>query len=817
MLAESISKSELKSMLRALVSGRYHLLLGAGASHGSRDSKGNPMPLARGLADEISLRFSIPGDESSLVESYERAVRKNGSRKVYEYLRSRFYRCDPDGWLEQLVKVPWQRVWTLNIDDTYERAHRRARSIGRQLDTVSWDDTYSGEALRLQVVHLHGHVVDESPRTLVFSILEYLNATEAAHAWHRVFGDSFVSSPYVIIGANLRDEYDLARVLRERRPQATAPSIYVAPSISEGMQDDLRSWGFIPIQASGREFVEELMSLAQPIIDEGVSAWGLAGQSAELLRFSQQFKMLETRATLPQGRDHDFYLGDVPSWSDIVNNRDSIFGWTEVALRRATEILEESPEHAQLLVALGAKFSGRTTGLFRIAREMNDRHIRTFIYRGEGRVDIDAVHSYLRDSGEAVLIFDGLADFADDIDDLLHRCNKGGNNLLVIAAENSRRTPLLLARLSSNNFRRDNVVEISHNFGRRDARTLVAKLGPIGRLGKLTPMPHQRQISHFTRNGLFVGMAELEGGIGFKARMRKEIDHLHDKWMIRVVLLASLVETLNYAVPVQLAATAVGESAERIFSAIEQDNAMAALIEIDGELCLHPRMRHLLVDELILRIGRSETADLLGNFVKRARPYINERTQFSRSLTARIVVGLLRAKALAKWIGTEDLDNWYEDVRPQYGWNGRYWEQRAIAASLVNNFSLAESFAEKSVSLAPDSYRYTNLGTILLKKAAMAASISEDESERVYLRARQSLDKAYGLDGKNIVPLLSFLEGSLKVLVGGISRQGVLYETIVRDWSDRYADARLRQGAEISTDIRENLDFLRRRWDALED
>ena len=664
------------------------------------------------------------------------------------------------------------------------------------------------------MLHLHGHVMDDRPRRLIFSVVEYLNATEEAHAWHRVFGDSFVSSPYVIIGARLRDEYDLARVLRERRPSSGTPSLYVSPNITDGMCEDLKSWGFVPIRATGEDFVTELLEVAQPLIDEQIGSWGLSGQSGELLRFSQQFKIMESKTTLPESNGHDFYLGSPPEWSDIVANKDAIFNWTREGVRHAIENLEIENEYARLLIMWGARFSGRTTVLLRIAREMNRQHLRTFVYRGNERLDVEAAYSYIRDAGETVLIFDGLADFADDVDDLLRRCANAHSKVLIIAAENSRRAPLVLARISGFNLQKGNIIEIPR-LDRQAARLLVGKLRDAGRLGKITPVKPDGQIAHFTRNGLFVGMAELESGSGFIARMRQEVDSLGVGWEARLVLLASLIETLNYSVPVQLAAGATGVNVEEILKRVTGDNSLSALMEVDNDLCLHPRMRILLVDELIQRLGNQETAQLLGSFVRYARPYINPRTQSIRSTTARIVAGLMRAKSLMKWLGLANLDKWYESMLPYYGWNGKYREQRAIAASLSKEYGLAESFAEKAVTLAPDSFRYNTLGNMLLDKAAALVQLSESEAERVYLRAREFLDKAYDLDKYNIVPLLSFLENSMKILRGGLSVQSGLYETISNDWSDRYADAQLRHSARVSNEVRDNLALLSRRWQAL--
>ena len=68
MVLEALSKTEQKSMFRVLAAGRYQLLLGAGASVGSRDASGAAMPMARELASQISDKFGTMTDEESLIK-----------------------------------------------------------------------------------------------------------------------------------------------------------------------------------------------------------------------------------------------------------------------------------------------------------------------------------------------------------------------------------------------------------------------------------------------------------------------------------------------------------------------------------------------------------------------------------------------------------------------------------------------------------------------------------------------------------------------------------------------------------------------------
>jgi hypothetical protein len=182
---DEISESESIACRRAVRNGRYHLMLGAGASLGSADSVGRPLPAAAGLAEELSTEFKVPLEKGDLLwRIYARSVDRHGAARVYAWLRARFDGCLPPPWMFKCANAPWEMVWTLNLDDSFERAYSPGRSdMARKLAVVSWDDEFRMQTgKQLTVVHLHGHVRDADARALVFSLSEYTDSILARAA-----------------------------------------------------------------------------------------------------------------------------------------------------------------------------------------------------------------------------------------------------------------------------------------------------------------------------------------------------------------------------------------------------------------------------------------------------------------------------------------------------------------------------------------------------------------------------------------------------------------------------------------------------------
>ena len=175
------------------------------------------MPTGVGLRDALVEDFEIDtgGEEISLVQAYS-YLRSSEPDRLTKYLREWFVDCQPT-WQPSLAEFNWSRIWTLNIDDVAEKAFNKQ---GRTVKPLAWNERFSDRnSLNAhQIIHLHGlasrlEIGKSNEEVLVFSILEYIRAVSSPHTWHKVFLDQFAERPFLIIGAQLTEEIDLAEVL----------------------------------------------------------------------------------------------------------------------------------------------------------------------------------------------------------------------------------------------------------------------------------------------------------------------------------------------------------------------------------------------------------------------------------------------------------------------------------------------------------------------------------------------------------------------------------------------------------------------------
>jgi hypothetical protein len=94
-----------------------------------------------------------------------------------------------------------------------------------------------------------------------------------------------------------------------------------------------------------------------------------------------------------------------------------------------------------------------------------------------------------------------------------------------------------------------------------------------------------------------------------------------------------------------------------------------------------------------------------------------------------------------------------------YGWDGGYWEQRAISERRRHNWPLAETYAAKAAGLIRDDHRLTTLGTILLHRARADRALELEDARAVVDRAHNVLLEANGLRPQSPVAPLAALRG----------------------------------------------------------
>ncbi|MDR0847753.1 MAG: SIR2 family protein [Propionibacteriaceae bacterium] len=663
--------------------------------------------------------------------------------------------------MEYYARSPWSTVWTLNVDDTFEAAYRSvATESMKRIQTLNWDDEYR-QGRELNVVHLHGVVDQDALRKLVFSLSQYAGAAATPAAWPVNFRDSYGNSPFVIIGARMRDEPDIEAVIRSRRPTHAAPSFYVSKTISAATRDDLIRWGLVPVELSAEDFVLEWGELTGLDLEHGI-----AGDEELAMRVGHQFTELNISSSPSVQRGHDFLGGDEPLWSDIENHLAAELEWVSSAKADCDQIGQTI--HTSTLIAYtGKRLTGRSTGLLQVGYHLRAGSWRTFLFRGSGRIDKEAILGFASNGKSLALLFDGVAAFVDDVDQLVADARSAGLSVICVAVDDSHEEANIVGKMQNAHLAHHRVASIRDRLSSIDANRLVDSLARVGRLGIIDNRPDKGRVAHFRGKGLFSSMADLENAPGFGRRVGELLVGIEDPTKEKLVLVASYASLVNHDLLVIDAARMAGLDSDALVRCVGKDSQLSSLLSTDGTR-VWTRHRWMALEPLVGRLGAEAAAEIVRDGIRSVSGRLGDKSRRERNPTALLIGAFMSRRNLTVAFAGADLDVFYESLLDVFGsWSGRYWEQRAILArrESVSDESLlakAESFAIRATDLLPDTYSFTTLGTVLLEKAARA----QVDVDAYYDRAYSAFEKAASFEKNttSFVTWLAFLEYSIRVL-----------------------------------------------------
>jgi len=824
---DSIDLKDLTSIVEGIARGEYHLLLGAGSSIGGTGGDGRKIPDGKTLATQIAEDFGIDteGELIDLKTAYELAEKRlaNGAGRA-DYIRKRFSTCQPS-WQETLTSFRWWRIWTLNIDDVVEQSYSLHPQSSQAPYSYTWVDPYTDPAKdkdaqgkeELQIIHLHGYAGVPTGRDpqLVFSILEYLQAYSARYAWHRVFGDTFYQRPFLVVGARLTDEWDLMEFLSRgtaSRESTGRPSLIVLRDISTIQREQLTRYGLVPIQMDATQFFEELRQRVQPREEQLLQLPHGRGRIETPGRiFLQQFQWLRLDAAEIEPRNHDFYDGDDPIWSDILAARDANF---EITTRTLAKIRAEisDPHPKQLIYCLsGPPGSGKSTVLLRLAKELITDGVDLYSFRAEERLDIPAVLWWLQRLPKCVLLFDGLADFAHEVQQAAAEAHKAGIVLLILATERESR------------FRQiSGVVDGAFLVGGADFRfgllsdndivELVRKRESARRLGKLTQRSRDQRIDFFRRiakRQLFAGLMDLEGAPGFIGKLRSEYEKdLNNESSRRLYALAAMSYSLGYPLPLGIGQTAAGIDAIEMSALLKGPFSSICVLDRRGLRPRHRVIASTLIERILDQDQRFEISLLLA---KAIAPYITVHTIRQRTLPYRIVRSLMDKDVIKSWLGETRAHDWYESLRDEYDWNARFWEQRALLESDRKDYPKARSFAEYAVTIQRHTFTENTLGTILMRMAIDYLVPGTSEADRIFWEAVLHLRESRELGrGQFLHPYTTFFSHAIRFAKVAFDRVAI-DPRLLSEWN-HWRDQAKDEGILSYTEGQRQLEQYQREW-----
>lgn len=708
-----VSADDLALLLRALDEGAVNLLTGAGASFGVVGGDGQELKGGPDLARELNTKFNLENEEpdcSNLQLVYgDIAATPQNRAPLADFLRARFTHCKPT-WQSILLALPWKRIWTLNIDDVLQRVV--AASTGPSARTFTWDDTLSVRPLaahEFQIVHLHGRasLIEADTGRLIFSLKEYAARHEVSPGWHAEFRSEFIRKPFIVCGARLRDEFDLATVLdigNKSRERGGCPSFIVLKSLAPGEETRFRRQGLVPVAATGDVFFTALQSDFRAYLSAQPTQTPQARASAALVRAA--FRQLTLAAPRPR-RLLDFYASAECQWHHVVDGLDAKLEHVE----KAAAWLQDPTRDQRFVLISGGPVCGKSTSALRIAATLNAAGKETWLFRAEERFDEDAVCDYLSSKPQVVLLFDDCADFSNSLTSLIATAEKRQLQLRVVATAEAWRVRGVHADLRS-----AHVFPIElEPVPRRHFESIFTLRHQRGRLGRCTGMQNLDGWldfkDQFSRR-MLEWLESLEGARSYRQVISQILENVAGNAADRRLLLTcAATHRFGYSLPFQFASALSGRTTLEDF--VEPPSPYAELAFLD-EKGLRLRSRSFAIHVWSLASPK-ERFDISLYLAKQLSPLVVPQSITRRTYPYRILRELMDCDVVARDL-PESADRWFGELRPLMSWNSRYWEQRALLAARRSQDETAYSFAKNAVSIQPrDAFPHTTLGTICMQ------------------------------------------------------------------------------------------------------
>lgn len=512
------------------------LFTGAGFSHDAKNIRGEPMPSATRLRDELwALCFpgSAPDPDTSLQNIFETAQLQRSAQPkplLTELLTTQS--TSLPNWYKAIFSLPWYRCYTLNIDDL-ESAVFRSFELPRPIVTTSATAPHPaanppGTDWHLHVVHLNGTAAD-IPDDVTFSNSQYAERLSRQEPVYVQLVADLMSHPFVFIGTKL-DEPPLwqhvqlratrgGRKIQELRPH----SFLVTPTLDKAREAVLSQYNLSWVQAGGKDFTENTLAKLGAAAQAGFEFFQ---PSTRRMRAAWRLPEVSNLAKEPAHKT-EFLLGAEPVWTDLQTGR-AINRESDDEVAIAVEQARTRTGFKGVIVFSGTAGAGKSTALMRSALTLSNKGLRV------GWVDRDteaSTHDISGAYGQAdfpdVLAIDDADRYGSELPSLVREVATGGSRTLVMIGLRSAKVDTFL---KSSSLAKIPIREvIMPPLADSDIDLLLEALERENRLGalkKLLPGERRQVFSDKAGRQLLVAMIEATSGQRFEDKAFGEFDEM---------------------------------------------------------------------------------------------------------------------------------------------------------------------------------------------------------------------------------------------------------------------------------------------------
>ncbi|MEJ0091332.1 MAG: SIR2 family protein [Limisphaerales bacterium] len=739
--------------------GSVVLLLGAGASFGAKDSKGNTPPSGAGLAKLISDKYlggEFGNSELSTVSEY--AMSEHGLLAVQKFIAEIFQTFEPTEAHKLMPKFNWGGLATTNYDLLVEKAYAsHAKPLQTPVAFIENGDQVI-ELLRdqrsVKFLKLHGCVSrianDKCP--LILTKDQYISYRKGRDRLFKQLTEWAYEHTIVFVGHSVQDA-DIREVIFELDTEISSRPRYflIAPNKSE---IERRFWETKKVTVLNGTFSDFLLALDAAVASEFrelkiaktephdiARHFRVAGAvlSKNCLEFLTS-DALYVKSFNPTARINpiDFYRGFDGEWASIEQNLDVPRAFVDDILEDIF-LLDDVQRKTPLEVVLikGYAGSGKTLALRRLAWQAAKDYDCLCIYLNDAaRPNIGAIQEIIETCKERVFLFiDNAPERGLDIRKLINEIGESGKLLTIILAARHNEWNVVSGDIQS---------AVTEGYDVPALRTeeitgLLDLLEKHKALGRLTEKTKEERIEAFASlagRQLLVALHEATLGRPFEEILEDEFNHLVPIEAQRVYLTVCILNRLDVNVRAGIISRIHGipftQFKERLYKPLEHVIYDAFDPRVRDNVY---RARHPIIAEIVFeRLLRDETERFTEYY--RCLKALN----LDYSTDEKAFRYLMRGRTILKlFSNVEHCNILFDEALKLVGEEPHLLQQRALYEMHRPNGDLnfASKLITQSIELQPynKSFKHTKSELALRKSESARTDLERDK----FLREAASL------------------------------------------------------------------------------
>jgi len=516
---------ENENTFRAEILNGMNLFAGSGFSVLASDAHGKPLPVGTQLVAELAHRFRVRDGHTMDLDRLVTVIEHTHKRDLQSFLKRRFAVSDFDDAYYVMPCLPFQRVFTTNIDDLLHKVY--AQSGIAYLNDVYVNGPSYGDASGVDYVPLHGCVQNDD-RPYVFDDGGVAAAFGDDPQHWGYLAQQLAATPTLFWGYSFTDPGTRTAFHQLRGHVHSDHWVVVHPQEEDKRTlDYFGAKGFQIIRADTRGLLDYLGDLESEVSEQ-----------------AEEQDDTDTRALFPdEAIPHfgevtkrpivDYFIGAEPQWSDVYSQ----------ALHRTGHYrtVMDAVNSGQHALIVGVPACGKTTLLMQIAAaaKINKHKIMPeWLTPEKARMLVSRL-----DHRPALVFIDNLADSVQGVRELTR-----SENIQIVAAERDYNFEIVRHLLDMKTWTILDVTELTP----ADIQTCLSSIPQDIRAGRLRVLTIRPASGSLTQPSLFELIERNLKMPRLKKRFQKVLEQLHSEATPLMDLLIMVCYVFSCRTPVSM-------------------------------------------------------------------------------------------------------------------------------------------------------------------------------------------------------------------------------------------------------------------------